>query len=391
MRASPLSRTRIAQLIADGRVTVNGEATRKGYVPSPGIASKWNCRRRPDPAGAGRHPRRDQVRGRAPGRGREPAGLVVHPAPGHPRGTLVNALLFHLDRLSSIGGDSRPGIVHRLDRDTSGLMLVAKRDEAHRELSAALQRREIERGTSRPPGGISIANGSRWINRSDATARRTRMAVREDGRPATTTSGASSAGTPRSSSRYDSARGGRTRCAYTSGRSPSRRRRSGLRAELGARVRRGGRPLGGGVRAPGGRLFLHATHLACEHPVTGEELSFSSPCPRRYWRRWSGHVRPHDPVWILCSPVGATLGFARGCQDARMNTGKTRTEDETHARPRAPVRARQLRGVRARADVHRDRVRAARPGIGDGRAAPPRARLRRAPSGRTHPRLRRLG
>jgi 23S rRNA pseudouridine1911/1915/1917 synthase len=67
----------------------------------------------------------------------KPAGLVVHPAAGHPDGTLVNALLFHVKDLSGIGGELRPGIVHRLDKDTSGVMIIAKHDEAHRRLTAA--------------------------------------------------------------------------------------------------------------------------------------------------------------------------------------------------------------------------------------------------------------
>ena len=73
-------------------------------------------------------------------------GLVVHPAPGHRGDTLVNALLAHCgDNLSGIGGVARPGIVHRLDRDTSGLMAVAKNDEAHIGLAAAISAREVER------------------------------------------------------------------------------------------------------------------------------------------------------------------------------------------------------------------------------------------------------
>jgi 23S rRNA pseudouridine1911/1915/1917 synthase len=66
----------------------------------------------------------------------KPAGLVVHPAAGHQDGTLVNALLFHVHDLSGIGGEIRPGIVHRLDKDTSGVMVIAKHDEAHRKLTA---------------------------------------------------------------------------------------------------------------------------------------------------------------------------------------------------------------------------------------------------------------
>lgn len=75
----------------------------------------------------------------------KPAGLVVHPAAGHKSGTLVNALLYHCPDLSGIGGYLRPGIVHRLDKDTSGLMLVSKSELAHRELTAQLKARKIKR------------------------------------------------------------------------------------------------------------------------------------------------------------------------------------------------------------------------------------------------------
>ena len=76
----------------------------------------------------------------------KPRGLVVHPAPGHPDGTLVNALLYHCgDSLSGIGGELRPGIVHRIDRDTSGLLIVAKNDFAHQSLSAQLADRSLSR------------------------------------------------------------------------------------------------------------------------------------------------------------------------------------------------------------------------------------------------------
>ena len=75
----------------------------------------------------------------------KPAGLVVHPAPGHPRGTLVNALLHHVTDLAGVGGRLRPGIVHRLDRDTSGLLVVAKNDAAHQALSAELAARKVGR------------------------------------------------------------------------------------------------------------------------------------------------------------------------------------------------------------------------------------------------------
>lgn len=80
----------------------------------------------------------------------KPVGLVVHPAPGHPDGTLVNALLYHCgDSLSGINGELRPGIVHRIDRDTSGLIIAAKNDRAHLALAAQLQDHTLARCTRR--------------------------------------------------------------------------------------------------------------------------------------------------------------------------------------------------------------------------------------------------
>lgn len=75
----------------------------------------------------------------------KPAGMVVHPAAGHARGTLVNALLHHVKDLSGIGGELRPGIVHRLDRGTSGVMVIAKNDAAHQELARQFKFREVEK------------------------------------------------------------------------------------------------------------------------------------------------------------------------------------------------------------------------------------------------------
>ena len=75
----------------------------------------------------------------------KPAGMVVHPAAGHSGGTLVNALLHHVKDLSGVGGETRPGIVHRLDRGTSGVMVVAKTDRAHQELSRQFSEREVDK------------------------------------------------------------------------------------------------------------------------------------------------------------------------------------------------------------------------------------------------------
>ncbi|WP_298020385.1 RluA family pseudouridine synthase [uncultured Dysosmobacter sp.] len=118
----------------------------------------------------------------------KPKGLVVHPAPGHPDGTLVNALLFHCgDSLSGVGGELRPGIVHRIDRDTSGLIIAAKNDFAHQHLAAQLQDHTLARtyecivvGSLREDAGTVDAP----IGRHPAD--RKKMAVVSSGRPAVT-------------------------------------------------------------------------------------------------------------------------------------------------------------------------------------------------------------
>ena len=119
----------------------------------------------------------------------KPRGLVVHPAPGHPDGTLVNALLFHCgDSLSGIGGEKRPGIVHRIDRDTSGLLIVAKNDFAHQALSAQLQDRTLSRVYEAVVRG-RLREDSGTINRPVGRhpTDRKRMAVTEkNSRPAVT-------------------------------------------------------------------------------------------------------------------------------------------------------------------------------------------------------------
>ena len=116
----------------------------------------------------------------------KPAGMVVHPAAGHSSGTLVNALLHHVDDLSGIGGEKRPGIVHRLDRGTSGLMVVAKNDAAHEELSRQFHDREVEKdylalvwGLVQPGRRIDAPIGRDPSNRKkmSARARRSREAV----------------------------------------------------------------------------------------------------------------------------------------------------------------------------------------------------------------------
>ncbi len=117
----------------------------------------------------------------------KPVGMVVHPAPGNPTGTMVNALLYHVSSLSGIGGVIRPGIVHRIDKDTSGLLVVAKNDEAHLSLSAQIASHSFERryfaicrgNLKQDAGRIDAPIGRHAIDRK-------RMAVVKDGKPAQT-------------------------------------------------------------------------------------------------------------------------------------------------------------------------------------------------------------
>jgi 23S rRNA pseudouridine1911/1915/1917 synthase len=108
----------------------------------------------------------------------KPAGMVVHPAPGHSKGTLVNALLSHCSDLSGIGGVERPGIVHRLDKDTSGVVLIAKNEIAHRSLAGQFKNRKVKktylalvRGVVKPTSGIiDTSIGRHKTNRKKMTA-----------------------------------------------------------------------------------------------------------------------------------------------------------------------------------------------------------------------------
>jgi 23S rRNA pseudouridine1911/1915/1917 synthase len=140
------SRSQIQRLIKDGRVRVAGRDAKANQPVKTGQEVAVDI---PAPVDAAPQPEalplpilyqdRDLIVID------KPAGMVVHPAAGHASGTLVNALLHHVDDLSGIGGEKRPGIVHRLDRGTSGLMVVAKHDAAHAELARQFQDREVEK------------------------------------------------------------------------------------------------------------------------------------------------------------------------------------------------------------------------------------------------------
>lgn len=277
-----LSRSRIEQLIGAGQVKVNGVTPRKRDVPRGGDVIVVEL---PPPEPSHVLPEaipleivfEDEDLAVV----NKPAGMVVHPAPGHRSGTMVNALLHQVRDLSGIGGVVRPGIVHRLDRDTSGLMIVAKHDRAHAELSSALRSRQIHRRY------LAAAWGH--LNQPTVTVdapigrhptQRKRMAVVEGGRRAVTHF--------RLLERWRAAdfleaelETGRTHqirvhllhighpvvgdATYGAGRE---RGFSGAARSWAVALAK---------RTP--RQFLHAHRLGFRHPRTGEPLEFEAPLP----------------------------------------------------------------------------------------------------------------
>jgi 23S rRNA pseudouridine1911/1915/1917 synthase len=178
--ASGLSRERVKALMGEGRVTIGGKPASQASVRSAGGAFAIDL---PPPADASAAPQDIPLTIAYEDEHLivvdKPAGMVVHPAAGNRDGTLVNALLHHCDgRLSGIGGVARPGIVHRIDKDTSGLLVVAKSDAAHEGLSRQFADHSLERaylavcnGHPRPRSGTI----SERVGRSDAN--RKKMAV----------------------------------------------------------------------------------------------------------------------------------------------------------------------------------------------------------------------
>jgi 23S rRNA pseudouridine1911/1915/1917 synthase len=277
-----ISRTRAAALIEEGRVTVDGAPARKSAALSAGERVEVVV---PVPEPSSVSPEEIPLevvwQDEAMMVIAKPAGLVVHPAPGHRSGTLVNALLHHVGDLSGIGGVLRPGIVHRLDRDTSGLMIVAKRDDAHRRLADALRERRIHRAYLAAAWGRLPEDEVRVeapIGRHPAD--RKRMGVVEGGRHAATTF--------------------RRLERWTAADLVEARLETGRTHQIRVHLLHLGHPVVGdplyaagrerGFSGPGRawasafarrvpRLFLHAWRLELEHPLDGHPLRFECPLP----------------------------------------------------------------------------------------------------------------
>ena len=270
--ADGVTRSAAARAIAEGRVLVNGRAAGKSLKLSGGEQIEFTPE---EPAPISAAPQ-DIPLDVVYEDGdvivvNKPSGLVVHPAPGHPDGTLVNALLHHCgSSLSGVGGALRPGIVHRIDRDTSGLIIAAKNDMAHQSLAAQLADHTLARtyecivtGNLREDSGTVDAPIAR-----DSRDRK-RMAVVSGGRRAVTHWEVIA--------RYP----GYThiRCQLETGRTHQIRVHM---AYLGHPIL-GDTVYGAKKPVPGltGQC-LHAVALRFLHPRTGEEVSLSCPLPEEF-------------------------------------------------------------------------------------------------------------
>jgi 23S rRNA pseudouridine1911/1915/1917 synthase len=271
-----LSRARVQRLIADGHVRMTRGNVRPGLALTPGMGVEITV---PPPAPATPAPEalslpilyedNDIVVVD------KPAGMVVHPAAGHARGTLVNALLHHVGGLSGIGGEMRPGIVHRLDRGTSGVMVVAKHDRAHRELARQFHDREVGKeyvalvwGTMRSGQVIDapIGRDPRHRHRMSSRSRRAKPA----------------------SSRIASVEPyrGVSLVRVTIG--------TGRTHQIRVHLSEAGHPVVGDAVYGGARKslsahlstltqldrpFLHAARLTLTHPLSGRSMTFDAPLP----------------------------------------------------------------------------------------------------------------
>ncbi len=271
-----LSRARIQALIKAGDITVNGKATKAKTPVEAGMRVEVAI---PEPEAAEAQPQDIPIRVLYEDADviviDKESGMVVHPAAGNPDGTLVNAVLFHCGDLSGIGGVERPGIVHRLDKDTSGCIVVAKNDAAHLSLTTQF----AERDTSKiylavVQGRPKNDEGSVFTNIGRHPVNRLKMCVVNpgSGKPAITDYRVL---------RYDAASDSSlVMCTLHTGRTH----------QIRVHMLHLGHPLVGDPiyahpqrqKAKPGRLMLHAWRLAFNHPRDGRRVSIQSEIPPEY-------------------------------------------------------------------------------------------------------------
>ena len=281
-RHADISRSRAARLIKEGHVTVDGRVPKPSTTLSPGQAIVVDI---PVSAPCGAVPEDIPLEVLYEDQDlivvNKPAGLVVHPAPGHGGGTLVNALLHHCHDLSGIGGQMRPGIVHRLDKDTSGALVAAKNDFSHQALSSQFKERIVKKtylalvhGAVREQGGSILLA----VGRHPKDRKKMHAASQGGGRQAETLwrvrerfADASLLEVNIKTGRTHQIRVHLATLGFPVVGDPvygGRRRGHALPASIQGKV-----PLPG-------RQLLHDWKLCFSHPRTGRVLTFTSPVPQ---------------------------------------------------------------------------------------------------------------
>ncbi len=274
-RMPELSRSAVQRLIDAGQVTVNGDPTKPSHKVRRGdlVVAFVPAEEASEPV-AEAIPLNILYEDDALLVVDKPAGMVVHPAPGHPGGTLVNALLAHCPELAD-SGDERPGIVHRLDRDTSGLILVAKSERIRRALQRQFRERQVRKAyLALVDGQLEPAWGRIEAPIGRDPQRRQRMAVLPGGREAVTEYHV----LERFAHRVGPAAGDYCLLQVE----PQTGRTHQIRVHLAAI----GHPVVGDTvygqrktQLPVQRQFLHAQRLGFKHPVTGQRLEFEAVPP----------------------------------------------------------------------------------------------------------------
>ena len=270
------SRSRLQALVRAGDILLNGAVARPSQVLRVGDSVRVAIPAEPEPSGifAENIPLAIVFEDESFLVLNKPAGLVVHPGAGNATGTVVNALMHHCGGLSLIGGVDRPGIVHRLDKETSGCLVVAKNDVAHNSISQQFADRKIEKvylalvdGCPRMPHGEIVAQISRH------KIQRQKMTVSERGRE--------------SSTHY--------RVLATEGMQSlvECRPRTGRTHQIRVHLKHLGHSVIGdplyGRRGSHKRHFLHAWKISFAHPVTKKRVTFCSP------------LAPDFPAWALAA------------------------------------------------------------------------------------------
>ena len=264
-----MSRNYIRRMFDEGRITIQGKPVKPSLKTKIGTAVSVDV---PDPVSSHTVPEAIPLNIAYEDEWlmvvNKPQGMVVHPAPGHHEGTLVNALLFYCgDNLSSLNGVLRPGIVHRIDKDTSGLLLVVKNNEVHADIAARIRRHEVTRKyLAMVYGTVSQSNGTVDAPIGRDPRNRKRMAVVRDGKPAITHFTVLD--------RYASATW--IECRLETGRTHQIRVHM---AAVGHPVV--GDPLYAQGKDPYGQSgqALHAAELEFVHPVTGETVRVHADLP----------------------------------------------------------------------------------------------------------------